>query len=164
MIHLLWEHDKVGISHRSVWIRSRTFVAHLDEAGNSCSWALPNWQPRHGEEVFGGVREGIHVPLSLALACLSAFLKQCPRQWCHKSYDLLPCREWTLLSGVKSGMTETSEAKCLVTKQKPVLPNVPDCPRSWSYQWFHIGNPDESELSPIASSVQLLGHTILLLK
>ena len=98
MIHLLWEHDKVGISHRSVWIRSRTFVAHLDEAGNSHWWALSNWQPWYREEVFGGVREGI--PLSFALASWSTFLEQCPRQWCHKSYDLLFCREWTLLSGV----------------------------------------------------------------
>ena len=98
MIHLLWECDKVGISHRSVWIRSRTFDAHLDEAGNSHSWGLPNWQSWHGEEVLGGVREGIS--LSLALACWSAFLEQCPRRWCHKSYDLLSCREWTLLSGV----------------------------------------------------------------
>ena len=98
MIRLLWEHDKVGISYRSVWIRSRTFAARLDEPGYSCSWTLPNWQPQHGEEVLGGVREGI--PLSLALACWSAFLEQCSRWWCHKSYDLLSCREWTLLSGV----------------------------------------------------------------
>ena len=108
MIHLLWEHDKVSISHRSVWIRPRTFVAHLDEAGNSCSWALFNWQPWHGEEVLGRVREGI--PLSLALACWSTFLKQCPRQWCHKSYDLLSCREWTLLSGmIRNDQNQWSE-------------------------------------------------------
>ena len=60
-----------------MWIRSRTFVARLNEAGNFRSWALSSWQPQHGEEVFGGVREGI--PLSLALACWSAFLEQCPR-------------------------------------------------------------------------------------
>ena len=160
MIHLLWECNKAGIPHRSVWIRSRTFVAHLDEAGNSCSWALPNWQPWHGEEVLGGVREDI--PLSLTLACWSAFLEQCPRRWCHNiiCYPVgsgLYFLEW-------SEMTKTSEVKCLITKQKPILPNVPDCPRSWSYQWFHIENPNKLELLPIASSVQLLGHTILLLK
>ena len=93
MIHLLWECDKVSISHRLVWIRSRTFAACLDEAGNSHSWALPNCQPWHGEEVLGGVREGIS-------ACHSAFLEQCPRWWCHKSYNLLSCREWILLSEV----------------------------------------------------------------
>ena len=118
-------------------------------------------QPRHREEVLGGVREGI--PLSLALACQCTFLEQCPRWWCHRSYNLLSCREWTLLSGViRNNHNQWSEV--LGNKAEAVLPNIPDCPRSWFYQWFHIENPDESKLSPIASGVQLLGHTILLLK